>query len=104
MTAVTAAELRDAAVVLLKSTTISYPEWRKRVQSGYRGQPYDGSKTAWGKAFELLGQIDPSQNISLGASPEFQVMLDDIADWEKATFSWQEVSEDEVVIRLRRTA
>ena len=98
----TSAELRDAAVAQFKATTISYPEWLKRVTQGYKGKPYDGSKTAWGQGFALLEQIKDSHDLVLGASPEFQVMLDDIADWQKAAFSWQEVSEDEVVIRLKR--
>jgi hypothetical protein len=53
----TDAELRDEAVAELEATTISYPTWRKRVAEGYRGKPYDGSKTAWGRAFEKLGLI-----------------------------------------------
>lgn len=56
----TDAELRDAAVAELKSTTISYPEWSKRVANGYKGKPYDGTKTSWGRAFSLLAQIAPA--------------------------------------------
>ena len=99
----TSAELRDAAVLELKATTISYPEWQKRVTFGYKGKPYDGSKTAWGRAFSFLERIDPSQEILVGGNLEFTTMLADIADWNQAAFSWEEVSEDEVVIRLRRT-
>ena len=49
-------ELRDAAVAALKRTTISYPEWQKRVAAG-RYNPKDGSTTEWGKAFNSLAQI-----------------------------------------------
>jgi hypothetical protein len=52
----TDAQLRDAAVVALKATTISYPEWVKRVNAG-RYTPKDGSGTQWGKAFAALEQI-----------------------------------------------
>lgn len=50
-------ELRDQAVAKLKSTTISYPEWLRRVQNGYKGKPYPPEATAWGQAFALLAQI-----------------------------------------------
>lgn len=54
----TNAELADAAVAKLKSTTISYPTWLDRVQNGYKGKPYPPENTAWGQAFALLDQID----------------------------------------------
>lgn len=50
-------ELRDLAVAELESTTISYPTWRKRVDEGYKGKPYDPAKTSWGRAFAALEQI-----------------------------------------------
>lgn len=50
-------ELRDLAVAELESTTISYPTWRKRVENGYKGKPYDPAKTSWGRAFAVLEQI-----------------------------------------------
>lgn len=53
----TDAELRDLAVTELEATTISYPTWQDRVANGYKGKPYDGSKTAWGRAFSYLDQI-----------------------------------------------
>lgn len=98
----TSAELRDAALLELKATTIAYPEWHKRVTFGYKGKPYDGAQTGWGRAFSFLARIDPSHEIAVGGNLEFATMLADIADWSSAAFSWQEVSETEVVIRLRR--
>lgn len=54
----TDAELRDAAVAELQATTITYPEWVKRVENGYKGKPYDPAKTSWGRAFDYLAQIE----------------------------------------------
>lgn len=53
----TDAELRDAGVAALKRTTVSYPEWLKRVNAG-RYTPRDGSGTEWGKAFASLALIE----------------------------------------------
>ena len=53
-------ELRDAAVAALKRTTVTYPEWERRVKAG-RYNPPDGSTTEWGKAFTNLAQIGESQ-------------------------------------------
>jgi hypothetical protein len=53
----TDAELRDAALAHLELTTIGYTTWIDRVTNGYKGQPYDGTKTEWGKALALLAQI-----------------------------------------------
>ncbi len=41
---------------LLKSTTISYPEWKKRVDNGLYN-PRDGSGTNWGKALAMLRNL-----------------------------------------------
>lgn len=49
-------ELRDLAVTSLEKTTVSYPEWKKRLAAG-RYNPKDGSTTEWGKAFNYLKQI-----------------------------------------------
>lgn len=54
----TDAELRDAAVKHLQATTISYPDWQRRVKAG-KYTPKDGSGTEWGKAFAAFGQIAP---------------------------------------------
>lgn len=53
----TDAELRDAAVSELQQTTISYAEWNKRVEQGYKGKPYNWPNTSWGRAFDLLNAI-----------------------------------------------
>lgn len=49
-------ELALAAEQALRRTTVSYPEWVKRVNAG-RYTPKDGSSTEWGKAFAALAQI-----------------------------------------------
>ena len=48
------AELRDQAVVALKATTISYPDWKSRLDQGKYPDP---SKTKWQQAFDLLARI-----------------------------------------------
>jgi hypothetical protein len=52
---VTDRELRDAAVAALKQTTVSYPEWAKRLAQGR--YPGGALSTKWGQAFDLLEQI-----------------------------------------------
>jgi hypothetical protein len=49
-------ELAEQAERHLKATTVSYPEWLRRVATG-RYTPKDGSMTEWGKAFTTLEQI-----------------------------------------------
>lgn len=49
-------QLRDQAVTHLEATTISYPEYARRVKAG-RYTPKDGSATEWGKAFTSLAKI-----------------------------------------------
>lgn len=50
-------ELADAAASHLQQTTISYPEWQKRLAQGaYR----DVTQTHWWQAFDFLGKIDAS--------------------------------------------
>lgn len=41
----------------LRATIIDFPTWSNRVKNGFKGKPYDGSKTEWGKAFAGLAQI-----------------------------------------------
>jgi hypothetical protein len=50
----TDAELRDAAVAALKATTISYPEWKRRVD---QGRYADVTATRWWQAFDHLAKI-----------------------------------------------
>lgn len=62
-------ELRDLAVAELKATTISYPEWLKRVQEGYKGKPYNYQDTAWYRAFDYLSKISDSEEPPLPPPP-----------------------------------
>ena len=65
----TDAELRDLANKHFRQTTISYPEWQKRVAAG-RYTPKDGSGTEWGKAFAALSQIN---SVPVPPQPEGKV-------------------------------
>src|SRR5688572_22380375 len=49
-------ELAAQAEASLRRTTVSYPEWQRRVAAG-KYTPKDGSATEWGKAFAALAQI-----------------------------------------------
>lgn len=48
-------ELRDQAVAALEATTISYPDWKRRVD---QGRYPDVKKTKWWQAFDYLAQIN----------------------------------------------
>ena len=52
-------ELAAQAEAHLRRTTVSFPEWQRRVAAG-KYTPKDGSTTEWGKAFATLAQIDPA--------------------------------------------
>lgn len=54
---VTNRELVDAAWAELLTATISPAEWQKRVQNGYKGQPYNWQNTAIGKAKLKFDQV-----------------------------------------------
>jgi hypothetical protein len=47
-------ELIRSAEAHFRATTITYPEFLKRVQFGYKGKPYNPLLTSWGKGFEAL--------------------------------------------------
>jgi hypothetical protein len=59
-------ELAEQAERHLKATTVSYPEWLRRVAAG-RYTPKDGSMTEWGKALttlEHLNHLHPAPPLS----------------------------------------
>jgi glycosyl hydrolase family 16 len=51
---VTDQELRDAAEAAFRRTTVSYPDWKRRVD---RGLYHDVTKTQWWQGFDALDQI-----------------------------------------------
>lgn len=67
-------DLAKAAAIHLTRTTVSYPEWKKRVDTG-RYTPRDGSATEWGKAFAALAQIQVSDPPPPPASGQFGALL-----------------------------
>lgn len=50
-------ELAQSAMQHFENTAIDYPTWLNRVKNGYKGKPYDGSQTEWGKGFADLKAI-----------------------------------------------
>lgn len=66
----TDAELRDAAVASLKRTTISFPEWQRRVATGRYA---DVTKTEWGRAFDALGKIGAAAPPPLPPPPALSI-------------------------------
>lgn len=53
MTEDTAAQIK----ALLPQATITYADWLNRVQNGFKGKPYDPSKTVWQKIVDLLDGV-----------------------------------------------
>lgn len=51
----------DAAWLELMQSTISGSEWLRRVNNGYKGQPYDSTNTAFGRAKVLLDSVTNSE-------------------------------------------
>lgn len=66
MTEDTAAQIK----ALLPQVTITYADWLNRVQHGFKGKPYDPSKTVWQKIVDLLDGVSappPVTNWSVAA-------------------------------------
>jgi hypothetical protein len=81
----TAAQLRDQAVAYLGATTISYPDWLRRVAAG-KYIPSDGSGTNWGRAFAALDQIPDDSPPTPPSTGEGRVRFCEYADARMWTY------------------
>lgn len=61
----TAAQIK----ALLPQATITYADWLNRVQHGFKGKPYDPSKTVWQKVVDLLDGVPATPPTGWSVAP-----------------------------------